>query len=290
MMKTHRKGILFLAVFFALAMILAGCGGGGGNGDGGSNIPPTITLLVPDGGEVLKGGANVNITWTASDDATLPASCIKLEYTDGGSYTVIASSLANSGLYSWTVPTIDSLVVQVRASVTDSNNNTVQDSSGTFTIDSTPPTVNVTAPASDSTVNANDTVPITWSASDNVALAAYPITIEYSDNDGADAWTMIIANTLNDGTHDWVLPGGLVNAHIRVSAVDSAGNTSFDVANGRITSNTDSIAPTVTGISYGVEGSTADLISLNTASGVRRAEYLPLSSVNQWTGQQLKQL
>ncbi len=112
MMKTHRKGILFLAVFFALAMILAGCGGGG-NGDGDPNIPPTITLLVPDGGEVLKGGANVNITWTASDDATLPASCIKLEYADGGSYTVIASGLANTGSYSWTVPTIDSADVQI---------------------------------------------------------------------------------------------------------------------------------------------------------------------------------
>ncbi len=377
MMKTHRKGILFLAVIFALAMAMTGCGGGGG-GDGGPNIPPTITLLFPDGGEVLKGGANVNITWTASDDATLPASCIKLEYAVGGSYTVIASGLANSGLYSWTVPTIDSLVVQVRASVTDSNNNTVQDSSGTFTIDSTPPTVNVTAPASDSFVNANDTVTITWtasdsvalaadpitieysdndgadawtmiiantlndgnhgwvvpggldnahiqvsavdsagntsfdeangritidsipptvnvtappsdlivnpgdtvtitwSASDNVALAAYPITIEYSDNDGNGAWTMIIANTLNDGTHGWVVPGGLDNAHIQVSAVDSAGNTSFDEANGRITSNTDSTAPTVTGISYGVEGSTADLIMLSGVSGVRRAEYFTI--------------
>ena len=104
-------------------------------------ITPTVELTAPVGGELLRGGAVFTITWSASDNHFV-ATPIALHYsTDGGAtypYT-IAVATGNDGSHPWTLPTIDSNQVRVRVTATDQVGHSAEDSSGTFTIDSTPP-------------------------------------------------------------------------------------------------------------------------------------------------------
>lgn len=99
--------------------------------------PPTVSLTSPVGGETWKAGSSHAITWTASDNVGVTA--VDLAYsTDGGaSYpNAIATGLANSGTYAWSVPNIASATVRVRATARDAAGNSGTAASGaSFTID-----------------------------------------------------------------------------------------------------------------------------------------------------------
>ncbi|KKW33842.1 MAG: hypothetical protein UY79_C0011G0005, partial [Parcubacteria group bacterium GW2011_GWA2_53_21] len=81
-------------------------GGGGGGGGGGSStvsvVSDAVTVASPNGGEVLTGGAQHDITWTSTGNVNN----VMLYYSvDGGSaFGLIAAGTANDGTYAWTVP------------------------------------------------------------------------------------------------------------------------------------------------------------------------------------------
>ena len=82
---------------------------------------PQVAVLTPNGGEVYQIGDAVNITWTAVD-SSFGAKPIKIAYStnNGANYTELASNLANSGLYAWTIPNAPSLEVLVKVVAADS--------------------------------------------------------------------------------------------------------------------------------------------------------------------------
>jgi hypothetical protein len=125
--------------------------------DGGSNesgsesdtiyldtVLPTVEVTSPDGGEIWIGGSTESITWTATDEGSgFGATPIVIWFTsnEGTSWEYITTE-ANSGSYSWTVPTLDSDQCRISVEATDQALNTGRDmSAATFTIDSTAPTV-----------------------------------------------------------------------------------------------------------------------------------------------------
>jgi parallel beta-helix repeat protein len=81
--------------------------------------PPLVTVLYPNGGEVLHG--EVTIEWSASDDLTSDLDgTILLEYSNdnGGTWNDIASNQNNTGLYVWNtslVPDGDLYLIGVTA-------------------------------------------------------------------------------------------------------------------------------------------------------------------------------
>ena len=92
--------------------------------------PPTVTLTAPNGGETWISGTLQSITWTAGDPNGVTA--VDLDYsTDGGAtYPFsIASALANSGSYSWTIPSVSSPQVRVRVTAHDALDNVASDAS-----------------------------------------------------------------------------------------------------------------------------------------------------------------
>jgi hypothetical protein len=76
----------------------------------------SITVTVPNGGEIWRASDSEPIQWTSHD----AGSSVMLEYsTDGGSsWTVIASSTPNDGIYFWLVPGDPSHSCRVRVSST----------------------------------------------------------------------------------------------------------------------------------------------------------------------------
>jgi len=77
--------------------------------------PPvsTLTLVTPNGSEVLKGGQIHPIAW--SDTGTVDQVQIAFSVDDGLTWTpVYPSNIGNSGSYDWLVPVVDSETCRVR--------------------------------------------------------------------------------------------------------------------------------------------------------------------------------
>ena len=103
----------------------------------GDVTPPTVAVTAPDGGVTWKAGSTHAITWTATDNVGVTAVDLACS-TDGGATfpNAIASGLANSGAYDWSVPNTPSTTVRVRVTAHDATGNLGADSSATnFTID-----------------------------------------------------------------------------------------------------------------------------------------------------------
>ena len=107
---------------------------GGGGGDG---TPPTVSVTSPVGGETWKAGSAHAITWSASDNVGVTAVDLAYSTDGGGTYpNSIATNLANSGSFPWTVPNLSSTTVRVRAIARDAAANaTAAVSAANFTVD-----------------------------------------------------------------------------------------------------------------------------------------------------------
>ncbi len=99
----------------------------------GAGVTPTnsVTVVAPNGGEVLAAGASTNITWTT----TGTIANVKIDYSaDGGStWSAVIASTANDGTHPWTVPA--TATTQGRIRVADAAVSTTYDiSNANFTI------------------------------------------------------------------------------------------------------------------------------------------------------------
>lgn len=105
------------------------------------DTPPSVTVSTPDGGEQFHDGETATVEWTATDSVSVDT--VSIDYSaDGGASWATITAATNDGTYDWTVPVIDSESVLVRVNGTDTSGNVGTDTSaGTFTIDSTAPTV-----------------------------------------------------------------------------------------------------------------------------------------------------
>ncbi len=111
---------------------------------------PAITVGSPNGGETWEAGTTRNITWSN----TSFSDPVTLEYSsDGGAnWSAIASNVANTGSYAWTLPTAST--TQGRVRVSDATDNDPTDTSNSdFTITNVPlAPSNLTATATSSSI------------------------------------------------------------------------------------------------------------------------------------------
>jgi len=100
----------------------AGCGGGYSNeatacSSGPDLIPPAVTVIGPNGGEVLETGDTIRIDWTATDNRWVDS--VSIYYTEdaGDTYELIAHGWPADSSYAWIVPSSlsDSCLVKVVA-------------------------------------------------------------------------------------------------------------------------------------------------------------------------------
>jgi hypothetical protein len=200
-------------------------------------VPPSVTVLYPNGGEVVSG--TIGILWDAWDDTTVDLNgTILIEYSgdNGSSWFVIASGENNTGVFLWdttVVPDGDGYLVRVSA--TDESNNTGSDvSDGVFSVDNIddPPVVTVLYPNGGEVVSG--TIGILWDAWDDTTVDLNgTILIEYSGDNGS-SWFVIASGENNTGVFLWdttVVPDG-DGYLVRVSATDESNNTGSDVSDG----------------------------------------------------------
>jgi beta-lactamase superfamily II metal-dependent hydrolase len=107
--------------------------------------PPSAAITSPGGGEDWKAGSSHAITWTATDN--LGVTSVDLAYsTDGGASfpNAIATGIANSGSYAWSVPNVPTQTARVRVVARDAAGNA---GSGTSTSNFAISTWTITASA-----------------------------------------------------------------------------------------------------------------------------------------------
>jgi uncharacterized repeat protein (TIGR02543 family) len=91
---------------------------------------PVATLTSPVGGESWAVGSTHNITWTATDNIVVANVDLALSTDGGATFPVaIASALANTGTYAWTLPFTPSATARVRVTAHDGFGNPGADSS-----------------------------------------------------------------------------------------------------------------------------------------------------------------
>lgn len=216
---------------------------------------PVVEVIAPTAGHQVAGGAALPIEWSAYEPArsnsrdrsrnnALDAiTDISIYYSTSptGSWTPITTGQVNDGTYPW-VPVAMENSTQCRIKVTATNEDgTGEGISGYFTIDSTPPDVEITDPADGDCVAGGGSTNIIWTATDQ-ETGVSDIDLEYSTNGGGD-WTNIDSDLPNTGSYSWNVPS--VNSdqcRLRVCATDDVFNEGCEET-GDFT--IDSDAPTV---------------------------------------------
>jgi large repetitive protein len=225
------------------------------------STPPTVNApFTAPVSSTVWGGTGQTITWnTANVSDSIGISSVGIAYSTGAhtAWTYIGTG-SNAGSMAWNVSTLPSgSDYQLRMTVRDTAGNTNSATSDVFSIDKTGPTVpsnTITAPNGNSILKGGTATNITWNAggiTDAGGLATNPIKLEYSLDNGT-SWNTIAAVTANDGSESWTVPTANVStALVRLTATDSAGNTSTDVSDATFV--IDSTAPSLS-ITYAGAG------------------------------------
>jgi len=193
---------------------------------------PSVNVTNPIGGEKLRGGQTYNIMWTATDNFGLKPTPITIKYSidNGSSWNTIATSEINDGIYTWTVPFVNSVHCLIRVEAEDLAGNIGTSTSGLFSIDSTSPVVKILIPNGDEKICPGQQFDIVWRAGDNTELPPKSISIYYSIDNGTN-WIPISTNEPNDGIYTFTAPQ--VNSQqclVKVVCRDSHNNIGFDIS------------------------------------------------------------
>ncbi len=216
---------------FALVVYNAGSQTGGGGGP--VDLPPTLSLIAPTGGERFLVGSTVRIQWTASDDKGLQSQRVEFS-PDGNSFTLIAALDGKARSLDWKVPQLITTAARIRVTVLDGVNLPVSSiNPNPFAIengppDTTPPSVTLLSHNSTDPVGGGLPSSIKWKESDNVGVVRR--VIEISDDNG-NSFQQIASLTGplsgDTQTYDWQVPADLWTgkAKVRITVYDGAGNT-----------------------------------------------------------------
>lgn len=185
--------------------------------------PLTFNTTSPVGGERIKGGDSILVSWTNPEGVADYRFVLSYSDNSGLSWVAIDHPNLNKSTfsYNWTTPYISSQNVMVKVEVVDTGENVIlSNNSGVFTIDSQGPTVN---------------------AGEIVGTISSPVSPAASASDNFDDLSLLTYNwTSVSGPADVVFGGGIniLNPSLsgtvtglytaRLSVSDSLGNTSSD--------------------------------------------------------------
>ena len=189
-------------------------------------VTPGLRVASPNGGESWAPGSAQSIAWTSAG-VTISAVKIELSTNGGSTWSTLAASAPNTGVYSWTVPNSLSTTCLVR--VSDTGTSGLSDvSDAFFSIANATPTnkITVVAPNGGEVWQALTTQNIVWATQGTVGA----VHIELTTNSGA-SWSDIIASTPNTGSLAWVVPNSPSSAcGVRISQVSTGTPTDMSDA------------------------------------------------------------
>ena len=199
-----------------------------------SVVTGVLTLTSPIGDEGWARGTTHTISWISSGT---PGPYLKIELLKAGVVNlVIATSTANDGFYSWTIPAAQTLGTDYKVRITSTADATITNTGGNFAI--IIGTLTVTSPNGDENWIRGTTHTITWTS---IGSPGANVKIELLK---ADAVTLVISSsTANDGSYSWTIPAAQtlgVDYKIRITSTTNTGisdtsNSIFAIVTGTLT-------------------------------------------------------
>lgn len=179
-----------------------------------------ITIVQPNGGEVLTGGVTYQIHWNSSFVSGYYR--IQVSYTNGASWTTLASNISNSGYYNWLVPNQSQSNCLIK--VSDYNDTTVFDQSdASFSVAQTTPSITNVNPNGAEVFTVGNYTPITWNS-----VLVTNVDILFS-SDGGVTFTTIVSNLNNINYYNWLVPN-VVSTNCIIKVKESGPGPLFDVS------------------------------------------------------------
>jgi len=160
-----------------------------------------ITLIGPNGGEVIPSGSTYTIQWVAPPETM----SFKLKYSmnNGKKWIPIDSGIPDTS-YDWAVPTPpknkNKCLVKVIGFNASGKKVGADSSDAPFTIE----VLTVTSPSGGEICTSGDPYTITWTTN-GTKKPVEKVVLKYTKN-GGKRWKKIEALTENMGTYDWTVP------------------------------------------------------------------------------------
>ncbi len=198
--------------------------------------PPLVTLVAPNGGEILDACGSTDISWVATDNIAVTEVDLLLSTNGGGSYDqVLATGLANSGSFSWSLAGLNATDLRIMVLARD-----LQGLQGFDASDSNfavtplaPPLATLLAPAAGDTLTCGALTDIVWSMADT--CSALDSTHVLVSQDGGGMWTPIGSVAAPDTMLTWLITGSPTDSfQVRIDVVNVEGNATSDTTDGFI--------------------------------------------------------
>ena len=227
------------------------------------SVPPTVSLSYPANNTTASG--TLSVTASAGDNVGVT----KVEFYVNG--VLNGTDTSTPYIYSWNTSSLAAGTYTLMTKAYDAAGNVGQSSNVSVSVvkDTTPPTVSLTAPGSNATVNG--TVAITASANDNIGVTR----VEFYGNG-----VLLTATNVAPYSYNWNTTSAANGGYtLTAKAYDAAGNVGQS-GNVTVTVNNtvaDTTAPTVS-ISAPANGSTVSGTASVTASagdnvGITKVEF-----------------
>ena len=124
----------FIKTFLSSRAIVDGNTGAPWNKDWGNGklflgdmVDPTVAVVAPNGGEVFVAGSPINYQWNANDNVLVTSVDLYLSRDGGGSYSLIAAGVPNTGSYGSTATLPASVQCVLKVVAADAAANSAQD-------------------------------------------------------------------------------------------------------------------------------------------------------------------
>jgi hypothetical protein len=216
-----------------------------------------ITIVQPNGGEVLNGGVTYNVQWNSS--FTSGQFRIQASSDNGINWLTLANNISNSGYFNWMVPNQSFTNCLIR--INDVQDTTIFDvSDATFSTTQVTPSITDVNPNGGEVFTVGNYAPITWNS-----VLVNSVDILFS-SDGGTTFSTIITNLNNINYYNWLVPN-VVSTNCIIKVMAAGSSAVFD----------DSDAP------FSIELGTPFLTLLNPNGGENFLSSTP-NNVIKWSG------
>jgi hypothetical protein len=168
------------------------------------NTPPAISISKPTKDSSVKEYDHIDVSWTATDNIEMDS--IKVYHTSNqnGNYNLIKSISSDSINTSYKVPSGVSNYATAKLVAIDKSGNKNESISEYFTItDNTPPTITISNPSENDSIEIGTPISVDWIGFDNVGITS--VDINYS-TDGGLSWNESGKNITGSESYQWQAP------------------------------------------------------------------------------------
>jgi 5-hydroxyisourate hydrolase-like protein (transthyretin family) len=204
-------------------------------------IPPSITVVAPNGGDNWQQGTTHTISWS---ETGFPGTNVKIELLKGTVVNSVIVASTSGTSYSWAVPTAQTLGTDYKIRITSTTDSSFTDTSNNNFVISAPPiapSITVVAPNGGDNWQQGTTHTISWSKTGNPGAN---VKIELLKG---TAVNRVIITSISGTSYSWAVPTAQTLGKDYKIRITSTSDPSFtDASNNNFVISAPPVVPSIT--------------------------------------------